>query len=51
MNHTLQSFFRGVAELPGQFSHWVGTLNDTSFVQIMFVGAVVLTFMIARALR
>lgn len=37
--------------LSRQFTYWVRTMSDTTFLSIMFVGAVVLTFVIARALR
>jgi hypothetical protein len=40
-----------LAELPVELDHWVRTMTDDTYLSIMFFGAVILTFVIARALR
>lgn len=40
-----------ISELPGVFSSWATGLDDATFSRMMIFGAVVLTFVIARALR
>jgi hypothetical protein len=47
----LEQVWDVVSEVPGELTQWGMSLNDGSFVRIMFVGAVLLTFVIARALR
>jgi hypothetical protein len=40
-----------VSEVPGELAQWGMSLNDGTFVRVLFVGALLLTFVIARALR
>ena len=47
----LEEVWAVVSEVPGELAQWGMSLNDGSFARIMFVGAVILTFVIARALR
>ncbi len=46
-----RNFFRDLAEIPNDIANWALTLPDATFYQIMFVGAVLLAFLAARALR
>ena len=47
----IEDVLKVLSELPEDFAYWVRTLNDQTYLGIMFVGAVTLTFVIARALR
>ncbi len=47
----IESAFQVISELPGAFSAWATGLNDATFARVMILGVVVLTFVIARALR
>lgn len=48
---TLRSVVRELSEVPNEIAQWATHLSDRTFLQLMFVGAVVLTFVVARALR
>jgi hypothetical protein len=48
---SFEQFFAALGEVPNQFSYWIRTANDTTFLSIMFVATLLLTFVIARALR
>ena len=47
----IESVFQVISELPGEFSSWATGLDDAAFSRVMIVGVVVLSFVIARALR
>ena len=47
----LEQIWDVVSEVPGDLIQWGMSLDDGSFISIMFVGAILLTFVIARALR
>jgi hypothetical protein len=48
---SVRTYVRTLSEIPDDFSRWVTSLSDSSYLGIMFFGAVLLTFVIARALR
>jgi hypothetical protein len=46
-----QKALQTIVEFPGDVAQWARTIDDATFVRLMVVGAIVLTFAIARALR
>ncbi len=47
----IETTYQVVRELPGELSAWTSGLDDPGFSRIMIVGAILLTFVLARALR
>lgn len=51
MPRFLQSTLDFFIQIPGEVVRWSSTIDDRTFLQVMFVGAILLTVVIAKALR
>lgn len=40
-----------LVQVPGDVAHWSATIDDRTFLQVMFVGTLLLAAVIAKSLR
>jgi hypothetical protein len=51
MPRFLDRFIAAIGEVPGEVARWATNVDESTFLQIMLVGTVVLIIVVARALR